>query len=241
MLSLIDPPLTLEPSIAHASVRFTHEAGTDSFSMEAGLRLPRNVLQAVPRRKAEYLAGRFCARHAIQRFLPAFTGEVSTRADRAPSWPQGLVGSITHTAGLASAAVGRTSDIAGIGIDAEQVLTNEALGTVRSYVSTPTERQRLSGTLPEPSCITLLFSAKESLYKCLHPIAQRFFSFEDACVEDLCVTDTDPSAGTFRIRLLVALHETLRAGMMLSGSFRITEDCVHTGIVLPASSPRTSW
>jgi 4'-phosphopantetheinyl transferase EntD len=42
--------------------------------------------------------------------------------DRTPVWPDGVVGSITHTGDFAAAAVAWAADIAGLGIDSEQVI-----------------------------------------------------------------------------------------------------------------------
>src|SRR5690606_3948746 len=61
--------------------------------------------RGLAKRQSEFLAGRLCAREALacltqQRSIPA-VGE-----DGAPQWPAGVVGSITHGAGLALAVVG---------------------------------------------------------------------------------------------------------------------------------------
>src|SRR5262245_6997786 len=73
---------------------------------------------AGPRRRAEFAAGRWCAREALARLgvpaapiLPGPAGE--------PRWPEGVTGSITHCAGYRACAVARTTDVAAIGIDAE--------------------------------------------------------------------------------------------------------------------------
>src|SRR5690606_10927778 len=63
------------------------------------------AIPAVPgasKRQCEYLAGRLCARHALHRL----TGQADVPAvgeDRAPHWPAGVVGSITHSQGQAAA------------------------------------------------------------------------------------------------------------------------------------------
>ncbi|HEY1319248.1 MAG TPA: 4'-phosphopantetheinyl transferase [Streptosporangiaceae bacterium] len=73
---------------------------------------------AGPRRRAEFAAGRLCARAALARLgvpaapiLPGPAGQ--------PRWPAGVTGSITHCAGYRACAVARTTDVAAIGIDAE--------------------------------------------------------------------------------------------------------------------------
>ena len=73
---------------------------------------------AGPRRRAEFAAGRLCARAALARLgvpaapiLPGPAGQ--------PRWPAGVTGSITHCAGYRACAVARTTEVAAIGIDAE--------------------------------------------------------------------------------------------------------------------------
>ena len=73
---------------------------------------------ADPRRRAEFTAGRACARTALARLgLPA-APVLAGRAGE-PRWPAGVTGSITHCAGYRACAVARTADLAALGIDAE--------------------------------------------------------------------------------------------------------------------------
>src|SRR3984893_9355145 len=60
------------------------------------------VARAVPKRIAEFAAGRACARAALAEFG---VREFALRAapDRQPLWPEGFIGSIAHTAGLRAA------------------------------------------------------------------------------------------------------------------------------------------
>src|ERR1700730_18709662 len=61
-----------------------------------------DVARAVPKRIAEFAAGRACARAALAEFG---VREFALRAapDRQPLWPEGFIGSIAHTAGLRAA------------------------------------------------------------------------------------------------------------------------------------------
>jgi hypothetical protein len=72
----------------------------------------RLMASAVPRRRAEFAAGRACARAALRRLgingWPLLVG-----SKREPLWPAGVVGSITHTDGLVAAAVSRRPHLPG--------------------------------------------------------------------------------------------------------------------------------
>ncbi len=140
------------------------------------------VERAVPARRAEFATGRACARHALARLgLPPRPIPTGQRGE--PSWPHGVVGSITHCAGYRGAVLARTSQIATIGIDAEP---NAALPAgVLDSISLPGERAwvgQLSAAHPAVHWDRLLFCAKESVYKAWFPLAHRWLDFQDAAV-----------------------------------------------------------
>jgi len=78
-------------------------------------------VRGVAKRQAEYLAGRLCAREALRRV----TGQASVPAvgeDRAPQWPRGVVGSITHGDNWAAALVAPDHQWRALGLDVERLL-----------------------------------------------------------------------------------------------------------------------
>lgn len=153
------------------------------------------VAGAVERRRAEFTTGRLLARAALEHLgVPAAAVPVGQR--RAPVWPDGVVGSITHCAGLRAVAVARTRDVRSVGIDAERhaALPEGVLGAV----SDEGERAHLARLPSGTHWDTILFSAKESVYKTWFPLTGRWLGFEDAVltpapdgtfVADLCLTD----------------------------------------------------
>src|ERR1700738_5557121 len=90
-------------------------------SAETRSRLPQALRHATQKRQREFLAGRRCAKQALQG-LGAGSTHVAMAEDRAPIRPGGVVGSITHTGDFAAAAVAWAADIAGLGIDSEQII-----------------------------------------------------------------------------------------------------------------------
>ncbi|HMN82610.1 MAG TPA: 4'-phosphopantetheinyl transferase superfamily protein [Burkholderiaceae bacterium] len=148
---------------------------------------------------------------------------VGSRADRAPDWPAGFAGSITHGAGLVAVAVGRSGG-GGVGIDVEALLGEADRLHVEASCLTPAERQRLE-PLPQAGQValaTLLFSAKEAFFKCLHPAVRCWFDFVDA--EAVAVDPVDEgAAGRLRLRLLKHLAAGFGAGYELEGTFRFEQ------------------
>jgi 4'-phosphopantetheinyl transferase EntD len=74
----------------------------------------------------------------------------------------------------------------------------------------------------------LVFSAKESLYKCLYPQVQRYFGFEAARV---CAVDL--ARGTFVVRLEKDVHPFRRAQAQWTGAFAREQDLLMTVLVVP--------
>lgn len=134
------------------------------------------LVHAVPARASEFEAGRAAAREALGQ-LGIDAVEIPVSATRAPVWPDGIVGSITHCDGLAAAAVARTADILSIGIDAEPARPLDP--DVLEVVVTDRERRGLTDDL----CATVLFSAKESFYKCWSSAGGRLLEFDEVEVE----------------------------------------------------------
>ena len=176
--------------------------------------------------QSEHLAGRECAAMALAR-AGAPSHEVGTNADGSPNWPAGFTGSITHIRGFASACVSTVGELAGVGIDTEEVLDHAASVEIRDAVAARDElgRLRSHAALDEQSLVTLLFSAKESVYKCVAPIAKEFLEFHD--VELL---EVDFPGGAFEARI----HKALRVPLALPrGRFRFEAGLVHTAVELP--------
>ena len=135
------------------------------------------IARAVPSRRREFSAGRACARQAM-RALGARALSIPQGEDRAPVWPDGLVGSITHTHAWCAAAVARTDDgIRAIGIDVEpaEPLDSALLRMIcveeerRALAARPTAQRGLLGRL--------VFSAKESSYKCQYQLSRTLIGF----------------------------------------------------------------
>jgi 4'-phosphopantetheinyl transferase EntD len=106
--------------------------------------------------------------------------------DRTPIWPDGVVGSITHTGEFAAAAVSWAADIAALGIDSEQIIDNATARDI-AEICMVDEMSLFSGVHGPsiPEFCTFVFSAKESVFKCLFPITRKFLEFSDVRITSL--------------------------------------------------------
>src|SRR2546425_4073273 len=68
---------------------------------------------------------------------------VAMAADRSPVWPQGYVGSITHTDDLLGVAVARRTDFRSIGIDAEAIIQLETTVEIDELCMSERERSQI--------------------------------------------------------------------------------------------------
>ncbi len=136
---------------------------------------------AIDKRCREFRAGRHAAHQALVELnapdIPILRGE-----RREPLWPTGYVGSIAHCRGLCIAASAKDSEIAGIGLDVEPLMPLPQ-GT-EGYIHTQSDAFLLQES-GEPLPERLIFSAKESLYKCYYPLVGRFFGFQSVSLQDV--------------------------------------------------------
>lgn len=150
----------------------------DPHTVSAGL-LPAEreaVEGAAQTRVEQFTAGRVCSRIALGRFGVAATTPIVRGEDRAPIWPEGFIGSISHTDQWCAAAVARLSDVRALGIDLEPATPlKEALWR---RVCTASERERLKAGSSPGLMGKILFSAKESVYKCQYPLTMQFLGFQ---------------------------------------------------------------
>lgn len=152
---------------------------------QAQLPWPDMLNNAVVKRQAEYLAGRYCIR-MLQRQLGLATSVIFTAPDRSPVWPSGQLGSLSHTDGWVLAALQPTSELQDeslcwLGVDIEQLFSTEQQQSIAAMIHHNDELQlgRQAG-LCDCQLSTLAFSAKESLYKALSVYCQRIMEFTAA-------------------------------------------------------------
>ncbi|MDJ0865453.1 MAG: 4'-phosphopantetheinyl transferase superfamily protein [Myxococcota bacterium] len=183
------------------------------------------VAAAVRARRAEFAAGRRLAR-ALLSGLGIDGFALLAGPDRAPRWPAGIVGSISHADGHCAAVVAPRSAAAGLGVDLE---TAEPLEPeLWPSVCTPRERSTLRGLAPAERGrrAKLIFSAKEAAYKCLYPTTRVPLGFQD-------LETRFEASGRFAVRCgaaAPALGVDLRA---LRGRFLWSGPFVFTGATLP--------
>ncbi|HEY1929257.1 MAG TPA: 4'-phosphopantetheinyl transferase superfamily protein [Caulobacteraceae bacterium] len=143
---------------------------------------------AVESRRREFSTGRMLARQALSR-LGAPVGPLLRRPDRAPIWPDDICGSISHCRHWAVALASRSVRSAGVDIECRERVSSRT----HDSLFTPVELARAVAAGVEP---TVLFSAKEAIFKAVHQITREQIEFLEAEVR------LDVAAQRFRARYL---------------------------------------
>ena len=172
----------------------------------------------VDNRRIEFTHGRHCARQAMRK-LGVPPTPIHKLNDRSPAWPAGITGTIAHTGEHAAAAVARSREFVALGLDLEHTGPLEA--ETAKLIVRPDETA--DGTHAK-----LLFSIKESIYKCIHPVVQTYVDFQEMEV------DFSGPPGTFRAIPHTNNFDTATiAG--LRGRYRVGERLVASACWIRAS------
>lgn len=134
------------------------------------------VARAIPKRQAEFGAGRLAARRAFEaaKLPPA---PVPMAQDRSPIWPDGAMGSITHAGGHAVCALTRAPFTVGVDLETNQILDQDLVQSIC-----------FDGDEGNPLAV---FSAKEAAYKAAYPLCRVVFGFDGLRIRNGCARFVD--------------------------------------------------
>lgn len=185
----------------------------------------QRIASAVERRRLEFARGRTCARRALVT-LGETPVAILASDDRAPIWPSGVVGSISHCANYACAAVGHARTYSALGVDAEVLQPLDA-GSERLVVS-PGEARALAALGGGVPWACVAFSAKEAFYKAQYPRTRTFLDFLDVEVAIAAAT------GEFTVTVLTSAAALAAFPRTVAGRFTFDGDRVLCAVVLQA-------
>ncbi len=205
--------------------RFDESRFADGLFTTLDVDRPDRLDRAVEKRKSEYLAGRAVAMAALASNGHAST-QIATGSNREPIWPAGVAGSITHSKGRCAAIVTDQPDTL-VGIDIEDIAEGSSLDAIFKVALQPEETRLIRESDSQALTATLVFSAKETLYKALFPAVKQFFGFDHA--ELHCA----PSETFLRLRLTKSLKNTVTAGTEFDIGYRQLDRSVITWLTTP--------
>lgn len=234
-------PIILNNEFFTSCARFNHpysdmakavicQYASDKFSDDLyeslSFKEPAVVKQSVKKRRAEFLAGRVAAVAALKS-MREITSDIPIGMHRNPVWPKGITGSITHNAGMALAVVANKTDIRFVGVDCEDIFSLNTVESVGNIILTDSEIEYLkkSGMASNLFC-SLVFSAKESLFKAIYPYIHQYVEFDVANVFDICLMSK-----IFKIKLTKKITSEFDVGRCFSGYFEFRSDNIITIII----------
>ncbi|HWS28440.1 MAG TPA: 4'-phosphopantetheinyl transferase superfamily protein [Xanthomonadales bacterium] len=147
------------PVAVHFASQGIDDPQLEALAAQAGVE-PLGAEFPLPRRR-EFLAGRLAAHAAL-----AALGErgVVGRLQRAPVWPQGCSGSISHANGWAVAVAASARHWQALGIDLEAPIQPELVPTLRRAFAD--EEWQQCCEVADPLLWARAWAAKEAAWKC---------------------------------------------------------------------------
>ncbi|MFM9984618.1 MAG: 4'-phosphopantetheinyl transferase [Flavobacteriales bacterium] len=185
----------------------------EDFSNKLSLAEKEIILGCNEKRIKEFSTSRWLAKKLLTR-LNYKTTNILPNEFGAPIWPKGVAGSISHSNDLCIVAVSANSGHS-IGIDLQKITTIRPEFT--DLVLTPKEKFQNKTESEEEFIITtnMIFSIKESIYKCLGHCKSIDLDFHDV--------ETYHQCGKFNAKIKKSNSE-------FEGIYRIFQDYIFTGL-----------
>jgi len=145
--------------------------------------LPSPIFEFLERvsfnRRNQFLTGRYCAWQALAKKGCNDVTCLPIGENRLPCWPSGWLGSISHSGDIAIAMVANKKTVGLLGIDVQKIIPFSTYDEIHKLVARRDELKVLKDITPNQA-LSLIFSAKETLYKSLYPSIQKFLDFSAA-------------------------------------------------------------
>lgn len=155
-------------------------------------------------RMVEFYYGRWCTSKLM--LGCGYEGKYLERCvNRAPVYPNGLSGSISHSENIIITAISKCIDTH-IGIDVEKVFSKEISVQLESLVYTRDEHLLLSSGIKTFNASTLIFSAKESIYKAVYSKLKVKLDFGDISISSIDINAGEIEASAYGIFHSLKVH-----------------------------------
>lgn len=218
---------SIDGSVFHC--RFSVDSYQDDLFDEYKIKFHDSLQNAVIKRRAEFLSGRYCAQRVLIHMGQVET-EIGIGKHRNPIWPPGIVGAISHTKTLAVSASANAEAYLGVGIDVEEVVTEKLAEQLGDKIVTDQENAIIQEALGSLELsFTLAFSLKESFFKAAYNSVRQYFDFSAVSIEHV-----DPEKKRVEFVVNQDLCAFFHKGKRLTGQyFFVEEGMVATLICVP--------
>lgn len=156
-----------------------------NFAEKEKINIPSSICRSVKKRQGEFIAGRYMAKLCLESFS-IYDYDVAIGPNREPVWPKEIQGSISHTTSQAGAIVTKLKKYRFVGLDIEELCSLHIAKQVSLDIYNKHEFALFFKLGFSTEMITtIIFSAKESLFKATFPYIRQYFGFECARVIDV--------------------------------------------------------
>lgn len=192
--------------------------------------LPPTLLKSHNTRKCHFFTGQYISKIALND-LKSDSLTVQRHEDGYPLWPNRFSGSISHTKGLACCAISNT--IKFVGVDVQIKIADSALLLIENRALSSDEQHHIASTnvFDQSTAVTLIFSAKEAIFKAIYPNVRIMFSFDTLKL----IPPFNNELLTFE--LTHSLSSKYKRGMRCSAFLYVAKGHVVTWSVVDAISP----
>jgi len=203
-------------SVSINSCCFSINHYTEDLFGKHGIFFPPEMEKAVIKRRAEFFAGRYCAKQS----LISLTGKASTihiGPGRNPLWPAPITGAISHSNTHAIAVTALKSHVRGIGIDLQEEIDFDTYSSIKTQILFGDELELVRHDNPslQMQVFSLIFSVKESFFKAAFPEVGRYFDF--SCVS---VVSIDQREQCIHLKINETLSRGLTEGLMVKAHYQ---------------------
>lgn len=192
----------------------------DNLFEEHGIYFPAEIGRAFVKRKAEFFAGRYCAKRSLS-LLDGTIADIHISPQRYPLWPVHVVGSISHSGNQAIAVTARKVDMRGLGVDIQYEVDSTTCKAIKNQIIFGNEEEIIlkCDEINIKTLFTIVFSAKESFFKAAFAEVGRYFDFSA-----VSVTKIDQRNSTILIRVNENLSKNLTIGTEIQAEYKHTLD-----------------
>ena len=188
--------------------------------------------KACDKRRHEFSTARLCAKYALAH-LGIENAVIGRGGNNEPLWPENVIGSIAHSKDLCGAVVAKKSDSGcSIGFDIEKLRTLK--NDIGRIICTKDESYWIK-TQPDAAhdlLIILIFSLKESIYKCIFNHNKQKLTFKNCTIiPDLSTQTASVQFHTEEFKPAVTLKFVISHEYVFSGAhLSTTESFVNAGL-----------
>lgn len=190
--------------------------------------IPEKVRKRTVNGQREFRLGRICAQQDL-----TCIKEIGINESGAPLWPGLMKGSISHSKDYVIAVSSLSPQTLSLGIDIEQVVSDKRIEVIKRVALSSDEIDLLDSYSSDliNDVATIMFSAKESLYKLINPLSLCYINFHEGIVKNI-----DFEKSHFTIELKSTKSELSHYCAEYHGTFYRIESNLVTLLVLNSQS-----